>query len=654
MESSEFDEALFTLPQHAGPEVDPTSESASPPSLGKLVSLMQAQIAILREIEQRQVAADVSKQPIPQIPATSSSTWGALLRSTVSETIQPNVDRWRSGLDALLVFLRLNGPQVGLFSAIVTAFLVDSLPGLQQDGVARTNELLANFTEIIIQLSGNTALNITPPATFQPAPADVRLNSYWSVSLILSLCVAALAVTLRGFLNMLPLSRHTRAMDKIVDIKHRWDAAEQMLGPAIEMVPQLLVIPVFLFVIGLLDSIFSKIFGLATLPIPVIIASGTSLLFITGMVFFFAFTLLHASVRPGSSPFQSTLSRGLRGVIELASCASPWARNNIINRSRVALTYHQIVQRTHADDTLDKAAAALSGIIESLRMPGGFHVQETATLVHLLSTEASSRCNRTAAEVIVRLERVFRSAPDPRTSPFGSILTALTRTALRSAHRRPLSVLWTSPFLRAMAVLAGAAHGAHPPVVCILASQHVRYHDPEILDLLFAVYAAVCPAVLPRPPPPQMVALFRPAFIAPLRVLEALHHLTTSQLDRRAGIVALLVAAQTPAAVVAAAHDLFFEAPPPRADAVFACTTAGLVVKACLDAGAEPQMLADLSTRCVLGFKGHERTVGFLFEHFAPILRALDTVLTELPPGPAAPVLVGLLAAGDTSRWKVA
>ncbi|KAJ7645265.1 hypothetical protein B0H17DRAFT_959678, partial [Mycena rosella] len=126
--------------------------------------------------------SDVSTQPFPQVPGTSSSVWGALLRSRIAETIQPQVDRWRSGLDALLVFL-------GLFSAIVTAFLVDSLTGLQQDEAARTNELLANLTEILIQLSAGANLStskVAPPAPFLPDAVDVRLNSYWSISLILS------------------------------------------------------------------------------------------------------------------------------------------------------------------------------------------------------------------------------------------------------------------------------------------------------------------------------------------------------------------------------------------------------------------------------------------------------------------------------------
>lgn len=52
-------------------------------------------------------SSDLSKQSITQVPATSSNTWGTLLRSSVAETIQPNADRWRSGLDALLVFVSL-------------------------------------------------------------------------------------------------------------------------------------------------------------------------------------------------------------------------------------------------------------------------------------------------------------------------------------------------------------------------------------------------------------------------------------------------------------------------------------------------------------------------------------------------------------------
>ncbi|KAJ7280143.1 hypothetical protein C8J57DRAFT_1567334, partial [Mycena rebaudengoi] len=200
---------------------------------------------------------DLSHQPMPEVSATSNSTWGALLRTTVAEMIQPKVDRWQSGLDALLVFL-------GLFSNIVTAFLVESLNGLRPDEAARTNELLANLMDIMIILSGVNpmSLNLSTPTQFQPDSTDVRLNSYWSLSLILSLSVAALAVTCRGFLNLVTLSRHAKATDKLIDIRMQWEEADKMLGPVIKMIPQLLVIPVLLFIVGLVDNILSDVLQL--------------------------------------------------------------------------------------------------------------------------------------------------------------------------------------------------------------------------------------------------------------------------------------------------------------------------------------------------------------------------------------------------------
>ncbi|KAJ7280139.1 hypothetical protein C8J57DRAFT_1124698, partial [Mycena rebaudengoi] len=249
--------------------------------VGKLVGLMEEQVSLLRLLNERQAASDLSQQPMPEVSATSNSTWGALLRTTVTETIQPKVDRWRSGLDALLVFL-------GLFSAIVTAFLVESLSGLRPDEAARTNELLANLTDIMISLSGVNpmSLNLLTPAQFQPDSTDVRLNSYWSLSLILSLSVAALAVTCRGFLNMVTLSRHAKATEKLIDIRMRWEEADKILGPVIEMTPQLLVIPVLLFVAGLLDNILSDVLQLVVLPIPVLATTSLSFFFIAGVIAF--------------------------------------------------------------------------------------------------------------------------------------------------------------------------------------------------------------------------------------------------------------------------------------------------------------------------------------------------------------------------------
>ncbi|KAJ7082701.1 hypothetical protein B0H15DRAFT_764900, partial [Mycena belliarum] len=195
---------------------------------------------------------DRSRQPIPEVPATSSSAWNALLRSTLAIAIQPKAEGWRSGLDALLVFVRL-------FSAIVTAFIVQSMIALKPDEIARTNELLANITNILLTISATNGaqLNLPQPAVFVPEASDVRLNVYLTLSLIMSLSLAAVAIACRGFLNLVSWSQHRKAVERLTDISTRWKAAEKLLGPAIESLPQLLIIPVLLFIIGLVDSLFS-------------------------------------------------------------------------------------------------------------------------------------------------------------------------------------------------------------------------------------------------------------------------------------------------------------------------------------------------------------------------------------------------------------
>ncbi|KAJ7280064.1 hypothetical protein C8J57DRAFT_1174757, partial [Mycena rebaudengoi] len=327
---------------------------------------------------------------MPEVSATSNSTWGALLRTTVAETIQPKVDRWRSGLDAILVFL-------GLFSAIVTTFLVESLSSLRPDEAARTNELLANLTDIMITLSGVNPinLNLSTPAQFHPDSTDVRLNSYWSLSLILSLSVAALAVTCRGFLNMVTLSHHTKATKKLIDIRMRWKEADKMLGPVIEMIPQLLIIPVLLFVVGLVDNIFSDILQLVVLSTPVVVTTSISLFIIMGVVSFLGYTLFDGSARPRSSPFQSTLAGFISGRIipmvrpwiswlcaqvpRLATLCLPLHTSHTdptsgelhqgsnTEHKLVVKHYHETVQAIHDDDTLDKASAALFSVLDPLR-----------------------------------------------------------------------------------------------------------------------------------------------------------------------------------------------------------------------------------------------------------------------------------------------
>ncbi|KAF7300828.1 hypothetical protein MKEN_01308600 [Mycena kentingensis (nom. inval.)] len=473
------------------------SASATESISGTLVRLMEEQVDILRRMDERQRAGDLSRQPMPEVPATSSSAWNALLKSALTETIQPKVERWRSGLDALLVFL-------GLFSAIVTSFFVESLDDLKQDQTVRMNELVANLTEIVIAISGvpPASLPIAKPAVFRPDSTDVRLNAYWSLSLILSLSIAALAVACRGYLNMVGYSHFTKAAEKLVDIRTRWLSSERFLGPTIELLPQMLVLPVILFIAGLLDTLFSSVLRLSPVPMPILFTSGLSLLFITAVALLLVYTLTQRSINPAGTGVFLEWIAALR--TRFVALNHNLARHNTLRvperkpsaaktqpplSSEAQFVYHDVVQSTHNDDTLNEASAALYSVIQTLAMwpryavsasqtSSGLLAQERATLLHLLSPEASLRSNRTAAQVILRIQETNRIRYSQ--TDMTILIPALLDAARLRIASAPFAIasdpeLWNSPFLQAMAVVgnANAANYRDAPVIAFLASEYV-------------------------------------------------------------------------------------------------------------------------------------------------------------------------------------
>ncbi|KAI0363346.1 hypothetical protein BV20DRAFT_905940, partial [Pilatotrama ljubarskyi] len=117
------------------------------------------------------------------------------------------IERWNSEIDTYLVY-------AGLFSAIVTAFNVQSYLPLQQ----QPDPTLAAVMQISLQLSGlsiNTPFVNSSHAPFGasdaaragPAPgpppgaATVALNTLWFSSLVLSLSSASIGIMVKQWLN---------------------------------------------------------------------------------------------------------------------------------------------------------------------------------------------------------------------------------------------------------------------------------------------------------------------------------------------------------------------------------------------------------------------------------------------------------------------
>ncbi|PVF92525.1 hypothetical protein CPB86DRAFT_661039, partial [Serendipita vermifera] len=94
-----------------------------------------------------------------------------------------------SDLDSLLIF-------AGLFSAILSAFLIEVRKGLQEDLQVKTNNLL--LTLIRIQQNPSNSV-ILESSSFAPTLATIRINAFWFVSLILSLLSALGASLAKGW-----------------------------------------------------------------------------------------------------------------------------------------------------------------------------------------------------------------------------------------------------------------------------------------------------------------------------------------------------------------------------------------------------------------------------------------------------------------------
>lgn len=97
--------------------------------------------------------------------------------------------------------------EAGLFSAVLSAFIVVAFPALQPD---RAGMLLYSVDRIAIQTAGYTfdgtafissQISPPPPPPFQPAVNDIRVNVLWFTSLVISLVVASISMLVKQWLR---------------------------------------------------------------------------------------------------------------------------------------------------------------------------------------------------------------------------------------------------------------------------------------------------------------------------------------------------------------------------------------------------------------------------------------------------------------------
>ncbi|KAF7980084.1 hypothetical protein HWV62_39886 [Athelia sp. TMB] len=160
------------------------------------------------------------------------------------------MENWKGDMDGILIFS-------GLFSAVITAFIIESYQMLQQDPADVTVMLLA---QISMQLAANASspVHALSPANipFQPSRSAQSINALWFLSLLFSLTCALLATLVqqwaRQYLQVVGNLKGTKdraALRTYMAQGHERYRAEGV----VDTMPALLHASLFLFFAGLVQ-----------------------------------------------------------------------------------------------------------------------------------------------------------------------------------------------------------------------------------------------------------------------------------------------------------------------------------------------------------------------------------------------------------------
>ncbi|KAJ7268275.1 hypothetical protein C8J57DRAFT_1131279, partial [Mycena rebaudengoi] len=210
-----------------------------------------------------------------------------MVQAKISDATLANI--LNSDLDSLLIF-------AGLFSAILSAFLIEIRKGLEEDLQNTTNSLL------LLLIDNNRNITSTASSRFEPTSSSRWVNGLWFSSLMLSLVSALGASLAKGWVTQFSsslsgsswgdASSHCRRLRGL----QRWH-----LKLIIQCLPILIHIAFFLFSTGLVVLVFQDD-----------TAIGIAILVLAAVAFMLYLASSIHSVYSIDSPFRTPVSTMFR------------------------------------------------------------------------------------------------------------------------------------------------------------------------------------------------------------------------------------------------------------------------------------------------------------------------------------------------------
>ncbi|ESK83416.1 hypothetical protein Moror_15601 [Moniliophthora roreri MCA 2997] len=180
---------------------------------------------------------------------TRTESWERMLKE-VSRHDEDMVKGWRDDIDTLLVF-------AGLFSAVVTAFAIESYQWLDEDPTDTTVALLAHL--ISLQVNGSQSISFGP-TPFKPDASSIRINVFWFLSLIFSLTSALFGLLCKQWVREHQRDTTTRTPGEALALRQlRRDSFEKWgVSSFLSALPILLEVALLFFFVGVLDLLWNR------------------------------------------------------------------------------------------------------------------------------------------------------------------------------------------------------------------------------------------------------------------------------------------------------------------------------------------------------------------------------------------------------------
>ncbi|KAJ6494332.1 hypothetical protein C8R45DRAFT_824460, partial [Mycena sanguinolenta] len=162
------------------------------------------------------------------------------------------VESWKADMEGMLIFS-------GLFSASLTAFLIESYKNLQPDSGDLTVAGITLLSHQLAAIASNTTFVSPPSSNFTPTAASLWCNALWFISLSLSLTCALLATLVeqwaREFLHKTEMRPSPLRRARVFSFLY-FGLKQFRMHTIVDAIPFLLHASLLLFFAGLVAFLF--------------------------------------------------------------------------------------------------------------------------------------------------------------------------------------------------------------------------------------------------------------------------------------------------------------------------------------------------------------------------------------------------------------